>query len=353
MATGDPHLPAPARAQEQLLIDLLPELSAGRVLCTSAGVGQFAVAAARQFPPSTVHCHYLDLYQAEQARQANADMPENLSIGCAADFPPAEVDLVALPLSAHGEAELARDLLQAGHQLLCLDGQLLASTDNRGDRWLQEEMKKLFGTVTRRQTELGAAYLARKQQPLRKIKDFTCQFAFRDHQRLIRAASRPGVFAHRRIDPGARQVLNHMEVQPGEKVLDIGCGSGVLALAAACRAEGVSVHAVDSHARAVQCTARGAELNGLLNITTELNASGEYLGQGTYQVVLANPPYYAAFQIARRFLLAGRASLEPGGRILVVTKSPQWYQEHMPQWFDAVTIEPSKDYFIVNGQRPG
>ena len=68
--------------------------------------------------------------------------------------------------------------------------------------------------------------------------------------------------------------------------------------------------------------------------------------------MLANPPYYASFQIARRFLLAAHAVLRPGGEILLVTKSPQWYAEHMPEWFDAVTIEPSKSYFLVHGVRP-
>ena len=117
----------PPRPQEQLLIDLLPELSATRILCTSLGMAQLAVAAAVHFPQAQVHCHYLDLYQAELARQAHHRLPENLTIQCAADFPAAEIHLVALPLSAQGEAELARDLLQSAYRA-CADGWLLASS---------------------------------------------------------------------------------------------------------------------------------------------------------------------------------------------------------------------------------
>ena len=68
-------------------------------------------------------------------------------------------------------------------------------------------------------------------------------------------------------------------------------------------------------------------------------------------VVVANPPYYAGFRIARFFLEAGHAALRRGGRIFVVTKQPEWYAEHMPQWFNDVAIEPSKDYWIARGRR--
>ncbi len=109
---------------------------------------------------------------------------------------------------------------------------------------------------------------------------------------------------------------------------------------------------MDSNARAVECAARGAQLNGLTNITTELNASGNYEHSGAYQLVLANPPYYANFQIARRFLLAGQESLKPGGRILLVTKSAGWYAEHMPNWFDELEIHEAKSYFLISGRKP-
>ncbi len=187
-------------------------------------------------------------------------------------FPPQSVDLAALPLSAQGDAELTRELLQEAHQRLKTGGVLMASTDNPHDRWLHEEMRTLFATVTRRESPQGTLYLARRDRPLKRLRNFRCEFVFRDRERLIHAVSRPGVFSHREVDPGARQLMAAMEIAAGDRVLDMGCGSGTVSLAAAFRAEGVTVVAVDSHARAVECTALGASRNGLGNITVEHSA---------------------------------------------------------------------------------
>ncbi len=135
-------------------------------------------------------------------------------------------------------------------------------------------------------------------------------------------------------------------------MLDIGCGAGTVALAAACRADGVRVHVVDSNVRAVECTRLGAVRNGFENLTTELNAVGNYAGSGTYDLALANPPYYSGFRIASHFLTAGRESLRPGGTLLLVTKHPAWYDEHMLQWFDDITMTEKKGYVLIQGLRP-
>ena len=41
-----------------------------------------------------------------------------------------------------------------------------------------------------------------------------------------------------------------------------------------------------------------------------------------YQVILANPPYYAQNAIAERFIRGSRPLLAPGGRFFLVTKQP-------------------------------
>lgn len=342
----------PPYPQESLLIEAGAELAARRVLCTSPGLAQFAGAVANALPEAVVHCSYLDQYRANLARNYWREGPPNLRIECTADFAEGEADIVALPLSSSGDAELTRDLLQSGHERLTLGGKIMASTNNPDDNWLGDELRKIIRKLERRTSPIGVLYVGTKSEPLKKRKDFSCEFAFRDRGRLIRAVSRPGVFSHRHIDPGARRLIDAMQIEPGQRVLDIGCGAGTVALAAACRAEGASVHAVDSNARAVECARRGADLNGLWNITVELNADGNYRNAGQFDLALANPPYYSGFRIARHFLTAARRSLRPGGRILVVTKQSEWYWQHMPDWFDEVTPIEQKGYFLFQAVRP-
>ncbi len=343
------------RPSERMLIAALDEIdesAARRVLCTSLGRGQLAAAAALRFPQARVVCHFLDIYLAAQARACQSPGPVNLSMICQADFPPDEIDLAMLPFTAAGQAELTREWLQQAHQALALGGRLLAATDNPRDTWLGQQLQRLCDRVSRRADDRSALYLAVKTRPLKKIKDFSCEFVFRDRGRLIRAFSRPGVFAHRRVDPGARALLEAMEVAPGDRVLDMGCGSGVAALAAATRAEGVSVYALDSNPRAVQCVLQGAALNGQENVTARLDAEGACDLPGSYDLFLANPPYYSHNRIAEIFLDAGRRALGPGGTILVVAKRPDWYLEAMPARFDRVIVTPVRDYLVISAVQP-
>ena len=337
--------------QEALLIDAIPDMAGDRVLCTSAGLAQFAGTVAGAWPHALVSCTYFDLYRFNLASAHWLDPPSNLRINCAADLPEDEVDVVAFPFSASGEAELTRELIQAGYVRLRVGGKMYVSTDNRDDTWVRDQLATVFGKLDRRPPAAGVLYTGTKIKPLKKTRNFACEFAFRDRGRLIRAFSRPGVFSHRSVDAGARQLINEMQIDTGERVLDIGCGSGVVALAAACRADGVTVHAIDSNCRAVQCTQRGAELNGLTNLTTELNAAGGCTGAGSYDLALANPPYYASFRIARHFLIAGRDALRQGGKILVVTKNPAWYRQNMSEWYKDVSVSKRKSYFLIQGVR--
>jgi 16S rRNA (guanine1207-N2)-methyltransferase len=352
-----------ARPSERLLIELIPQLAAARVLCTSLGRAQFAFAFAAAHPESHVVCNFLDLFQSQQAGQGStgagrqggwgAGEQRSVAITCEANLLTGEYDLAALPITMQGDAELTRDLLQQAYQRLVDGGKLVAATDNPRDSWLHEELRKLATKVTRLERPDGVIYSLVKQSPLKKVKDFSCEFAFRDGERLLKVVSRPGVFSHRKIDTGARALIEVMQIEPGQRVFDIGCGSGVVALAAASRAENVSVYAVDSNPRAVECTRRGAGLNRLSNVTAVLNADGDCDAPGTYDVALANPPYYSHFKIAEIFLDGARRALKPGGRVYVVTKHPAWYEEAMPTVFGNVTAVEKRGYVVYSGQRRG
>ena len=338
------------RVSEQLLIQHLREFRGDRVLCTSLGRAQLAAALAEQDLRRRVVCHFLDVHLADRAREDCHPLAANLTIVCQADLPADEVDLVAFPFQAQGEAELTRDVMQQGHQVLRIGGRMVVTTDNPRDTWLGAEMKKLFAVVQRQPTSQGTLYAAAKTAPLAKLKNFACELVFRDGPRLIRAVSRPGVFAHRRVDAGARAILRSMEVLSGDRVCDMGCGCGVLALAAALRAPQVSVHAIDANPRAVECVERGAALNGLDSITVQLDATGSCPPEA-FDLFLANPPYYSDFRIAEIFVRAALRGLRPGGRMLLVTKAPDWYSRQLPAWFAEVEIARQRDYTIVTARK--
>jgi 16S rRNA (guanine1207-N2)-methyltransferase len=251
-----------------------------------------------------------------------------------------------------GDGELARELLQQAHLALAVGGELWATTDNAADHWLGEQIGKLFDQVRCVRQELGTLYQATKRSPLKKQKNYDAEFAFRDGARLLKIKSRPGVFSHRQIDPGARALLGALDIHAGESVLDLGCGSGAVALAGAARDSTARVVAIDANTRAVQCVRWGAEQNGLVNLTANVDCDGSTLAPSSFDLVLTNPPYFAQNRIAERFLEMAQGALRSGGRLVVVTKSPQWYAENLARLgFAHVEDVVVKNYVLVNALR--
>ncbi|MFD4899273.1 HemK2/MTQ2 family protein methyltransferase [Streptomyces sp. NPDC058411] len=145
----------------------------------------------------------------------------------------------------------------------------------------------------------------------------------------------PGVYAPQHDTRLLMAALNREEIGPGTEVLDVGTGSGALALHAA--RLGARVTAVDVARRAV-ATAR---LNALLHrrrITVRRSDLLAALPGRSYDLVICNPPYVPSplgrlpGHGAARAWEAGRdgraildrvcetapAALRPGGRLLLV-----------------------------------
>lgn len=342
----------PPRPQEQLLIDLLDELPAGRLLTNTAGRAQFAAAYAERHPNQAVRCWSLDLYQHQLVEQYQSGGPANLRLECGADLPDEMHDVVALMVSKQGNGELTRELLQQAHERLAPGGRLVATSDNAKDHWLREQIEKLFGKVSHRDGTESIAYLATKSKPLKKRKDYACEFDYKDGEHLLRLRTRPGVFSHREVDDGARALMKTMEIYEDDQILDIGCGCGILGLAAATRQPTARVSAIDASPRAVESTRWAAEANGRDNLTAELDCDGRTVPDNTFDLALANPPYFSSFRIAETFVGIAARGLKSEGWLLIVTKTPRWYQEHLPQMgFEDVGVEPAKNYVIVGAQR--
>jgi len=118
----------------------------------------------------------------------------------------------------------------------------------------------------------------------------------------------PGLAFGTGSHPSTRLVLDFVEreVRGGERVLDYGCGSGILAIAAA-KLGAREVDAVDVDPQAVEATRANAAHNG----AAVRSLTPDVLAPGTYDLVLSN--ILAQPLIVLAPLLASRTA--PGGRL--------------------------------------
>ncbi|MCA9834781.1 MAG: 50S ribosomal protein L11 methyltransferase [Thermomicrobiales bacterium] len=127
----------------------------------------------------------------------------------------------------------------------------------------------------------------------------------------------PGMAFGTGLHPSTRLSMLGTEevVQPGDTVLDVGTGSGILAFAAA-KLGASRVDTVDVETVAVKATADNAELNGLSDvIAVELGSVGEgepFWGE-QYDVVLANIIARVLIELSEAIV----AHTKPGGKIVL------------------------------------
>ncbi|KGQ18241.1 Ribosomal protein L11 methyltransferase [Lysobacter dokdonensis DS-58] len=133
----------------------------------------------------------------------------------------------------------------------------------------------------------------------------------------------------------------------GRTVLDFGCGSGILALAAlklgAARAVGV-----DNDPQALIATADNAQRNGIADRMNVFLPDDEPAAQ--YPVVVAN--ILASALDALADLLAARVA--PGGRIAlsgILAGQEDALLDRYGEWFDALAVAQEGDWIRIDGVR--
>jgi len=134
---------------------------------------------------------------------------------------------------------------------------------------------------------------------------YSCLYRFRLHRRVVTHVSgfellikptviHPGIFKSGEL---FARFLSRSDLR-GLQVLDMGTGSGILALAAA--RQGAHVTAVDINLEAVQCAVENARRNGFagsINIF-EGDLFVPLTGQ-TYDMIVFNPPYLSGARDSR------------------------------------------------------
>lgn len=136
-----------------------------------------------------------------------------------------------------------------------------------------------------------------------------------DEDNLVKLRLEPGLAFGSGSHPTTRLCLQWLaeHVQPGQRVLDFGCGSGVLAIAAALL--GADVVAVDHDDQAVMATQDNAAYNGVADRLSVLSLSAwqERSEMAAFDVVVANILAAPLQTLAPQFEAVSR----PGGAVVL------------------------------------
>jgi 16S rRNA G1207 methylase RsmC len=317
--------PLPALPSEQLVIEALHRISldkVGKALVISPGRAQAALAIHQAQPAANVTAWFVDSYR---AARASVDPPIN--IACCPDLPEDRFDLIALPVLRTGEAEMNRELIQQSYQRLQNGGHLIAAVNAPQDQWLYQQLKLVFDHVSCQTSDAGRTYIARRDSDLRRSRKFDCEITFPVDHRVLTTYSRPSVFSHRSVDMAARIMIREVDIPSGSHVVELGCGNGAVAIAAAFRSQTGHVYAVDSNTRAVECVRRAIDKLGVTNLTAIVNHDGVLPQIAPCQIAMLNPPYYGDFSIAKHFVSTATELLVQGGHAWIITKDIDSYQQ--------------------------
>lgn len=172
----------------------------------------------------------------------------------------------------------------------------------------------------------------------------------------------PGCFCHRRQDEGGLALaevvskdlsssIQHSSLNP-RRLLDMGCGCGLVGMLIARAVKGVSLVGVDSHSRAIEAANLNAQA---LGVETEMILSDNGTParmDGTFDVFVGNPPYYSDYRIAEVFLDTAKRALKPGGVCYTVCKNAAGLEPVQRQYFPDVEIIKRRGYAVLKSVKP-
>ena len=163
-----------------------------------------------------------------------------------------------------------------------------------------------------------------------------------------------GLFSPKGIDEGTRLLLEHLDVQPDERAIDLGCGYGPLGLAIASSAPQGSCLMVDKDFVAVEYANANARRNGIMNAQAMLSDGLRHVPKQTFTLAVTNLPAKTSKEHYYLFFHDIREQLEPGGRFYVVVISG--LRQFIARSFEEVfgnhqKIKQGKQYTVAMAQR--
>jgi 16S rRNA (guanine1207-N2)-methyltransferase len=244
--------------------------------------------------------------------------------------------------------ELARTWMAAALMALGTDGILYAAGPNKGGA------KTAFTDLNQitRASNLGSKarhriFSAMRPADLTIPPDWTQpgDYLYREftiHGERYDLVTHPGVFSYDHLDDGTALLLDQLptlELPPGLRVLDAGCGIGIIGMVAARTLQPESVVLADSDLLAIRCVRQSLPDSRIIAADLTQQPLTEI---APFDMILCNPPFHQNHANSIAFMTSfadnARRMLVHGGQLILVYNHFLPYRELLGKHFDSVQV---------------
>ena len=159
-----------------------------------------------------------------------------------------------------------------------------------------------------------------------------------------------GVFSKDKLDYGTRILLENIDINNLKgRVLDLGCGIGVVGIILGTLNKNISIDMVDINERAISLTKDNVKFN---NINNNVFVSNVYSNiNGKYNYIITNPPIRAGKEVVRKFLLGGYDYLTDDGILYFVMRKDHGVKSMIKELvniYEVDIVNKEKGFYIVS-----
>jgi 16S rRNA (guanine1207-N2)-methyltransferase len=139
----------------------------------------------------------------------------------------------------------------------------------------------------------------------------------------LQVVSLPGVFSHGRLDRGTALLLDKLDGLPCGRLLDFGCGAGIVGAALKRRYPASEVVMLDVDAFAVESSRLTLAANGLQ--AEVIAGDGIDAAPGECAAIISNPPFHqgvhTSYEASETLLQRAASHLQSGGELRLVANA--------------------------------